>query len=70
MEDIRLKRAKRKMNNKFKFMNFFGFFLKNWKKIVLLLVIIFFIMFPNVIGNVLGTWWNTLVSSFLKNLTY
>lgn len=70
MEDIRLRKAKIKMDNKFRMINFFGFFLKNWKKIVLLLVIIFFVMYPDVIGNVLGTWWDTLVSSFLEKLTY
>lgn len=70
MEDIRLKKAKQRMNNKYKLMNFFGFFRKNWKKISLVLIIIFFIMFPDLIGDLLGTWWNTLVSSFLKNLTY
>jgi hypothetical protein len=70
MEDIRLAKAKRKMNNKYKLLNFFHFFKKNWKKMVLLLVVISFIMYPDIIGNLLGSWWNELVSSFLEKLTY
>lgn len=69
MDDLRFSN-KKKIRNRRRFVDFISFIKKKWIKILLFLLLIFIIIFPDITGEIIGNWWNVLVNSFLKNLTY
>ena len=70
MEDIRYNKVKNKSDNKIKFKKFLFYFKKNWIKLLILVILILIIIFPNVLGQLLGSWWNDFATSFLQKLTF
>lgn len=70
MEDLRQKRHTANINNKAKIFKILNFFTKNWIKIVIALIIISTILYPHIIGSVLGNWLNSFVTSFLSKITF
>ena len=70
MEDIRFEKDKKKLKNSIIFRKFLFSVIKNWWKILLILILMIIIIFPSISGDLLGSWWNNFASSFLTNLTY
>lgn len=70
MDDIRYNNKKKYSKNRMSYLNFIVFIRRNWIKMLMFLILIFIIFFPNIIGELVGNWWNVLVSSFLEKLTY
>jgi len=63
MEDIRFNQKK---NNVF-LLWVLNFLRKNWGKIILVIVLILIIIFPTIVGGLIGTWLSLLVKAFTKN---
>jgi len=70
MEDIRFDVNKQKNKNRRNLINLFLFFKKHWIKFILLIIFILIIVFPNILGQLLGTWWNDFVTAFLSKITF
>lgn len=70
MEDIRFERDKIKLQKSIKFSKFLFHFKKNWWKYLIILVLLFIIIFPQISGHLLGSWWNDFATSFLQKLTF
>lgn len=70
MEDIRNTKQVKKLQRQIKIRKFFMGVLKNWWKILILIIITLVAIFPNYIGDGLGWWWNEFAISFLEKLTY
>lgn len=70
MEDLRNRNRIQKVDNISKLINFISKIKKNWFKILVFSIIISLILFPTFTGGVIGTWVNTLVSSFLSNISF
>ena len=70
MEDIRFNSDKRKLQNSIKFRKFLNHLKRNWWKYLIILILLFIIIFPQVSGHLLGHWWNNFATSFLQKLTY
>ena len=62
MEDIRFDQT----NNTLTFGVLLLLLKKYWVKILIVLIIIFIISFPSIIGGLFGTWLSSLVSAFTK----
>lgn len=63
MEDIRFNQK----NNNAALLWVLNFFRKNWIKIIIVILILFIILYPTIIGGLIGTWLSLLVKSFTKN---
>ena len=63
MEDIRFNQKK---NNVF-LLWVLNFLRKNWGKIILVIVLVLIIIFPTIVGGLIGTWLSLLVKAFTKN---
>lgn len=70
MEDIRNTKKIKKLQKQIKMRKFFLNVLKNWWKILILIIVILVAVFPTYVGYGLGWWWNEFVISFLEKLTY
>ena len=70
MEDIRINEIRKKLDSGAKFGKILLHFKKNWWKYLIIILLLFIIIFPTIFGHLLGSWWNTFASSFLKRLTY
>jgi hypothetical protein len=70
MEDIRFSENKVKLSNSIRFSKFLLRIKKNWWKILIVILILFIIIFPNVTGHLLGSWWNSFATSFLQKITF
>jgi hypothetical protein len=70
MEDIRFNSIKNRTKNKMKFNLFLLFLKKHWLKIILIILFILIIIFPNILGVLLGSWWNNFATSFLSKITF
>lgn len=68
MEDIRF--INKKDKKQIKFINLFVFIQKNWFKILIGIFIVLLIIFPTFFGNIIGTWLNDFVISFLSKITF
>ena len=67
MEDLRQKRHKNiRINNS----NVLLYLKKNWLKISSSILFLTIIIFPEFIGNTIGEWLNTLITSFLNNINF
>ena len=63
MEDIRFNQK----NKNAIFLWVLNFLRKNWGKIILVILLILVIIFPSIIGGLIGTWLSLLVKAFTKN---
>ncbi len=70
MEDIRFEKDKIKLQKSIKYSKFLLYLKKNWWKYLIVLVLLFIIIFPQLSGNILGSWWNDFATSFLQKLTF
>ena len=70
MEDIRFEKDKVKLQKSIKFSKFLFYLKKNWWKYLIVLILLFVIIFPQVTGHLLGSWWNAFATSFLQKLTF
>jgi len=70
MDDIRKINYKNKLDRRAKFSVFLKFITKNWVKMLLVVIVISLIFFPEMFGSVVGEWFNKLVTSFVKSLTF
>jgi hypothetical protein len=67
MEDLRVNSKTKQLNKNVKISNIFIFIGKHWLKILLILIALTIIIFPEFSGSTIGHWLNTLVNSFLNN---
>jgi hypothetical protein len=70
MEDIRFEKDKVKMQKSVRFNKFLFHIRKNWWKYLIVVVVVFVVVFPDVTGQILGSWWNSFITSFLGKLTH
>ena len=70
MEDIRFIKNKKSIERKIKINNFFNFFKKKWLILLIVIIITLIIIYPEVTGHLLGSWWNDFASSFIEKITY
>lgn len=70
MEDIRRSKYNNMLNRRVKINKFLLFLNNNWIKILILIITVFIIFFPEQFGNIVGDWFNRLVISFLEKLTF
>jgi hypothetical protein len=70
MDDIRRKEFNNRLKRRANFTNFVLFFKKNWYKILIIGILIAIIFFPESTGSIVGDWFNKIVTSFVKKLTF
>lgn len=70
MDDIRKINYGNRLKRRAKFSKYMILLKKNWIKIFLLLIILCLIFFPELVGSIVGEWFNKLVTSFIQNLTF
>ena len=70
MEDLRRKHNLNKHKQNILFINIKAFFIKHWTKVLIWSIIAIIIIFPTFVGTVVGHWFNELITSFLKNITF
>jgi hypothetical protein len=70
MEDIRFEKDKVKLQKSIKMSKFLLYLKRNWWKYLLFLTLLFLILFPQLSGHMLGSWWNDFATSFLQKLTF
>ena len=70
IEDIRFKN-KPKPNKLNKFLLFiFIMFKKHWVKFLIFSFIVIILLYPDIVGNITGEWFNKLINAFLNKLTF
>jgi hypothetical protein len=70
MDDIRKINYSKKLKRRANFSTFIRFFIKNWIKLILFIIIMLFLFYPNIVGSIVGEWFNELVTSFISKLTF
>ena len=70
MEDIRFEKDKVKLQKSIKFSKFLFHLKKNSWKYLLVMLLLFIIIFPELSGRLIGNWWNDFATSFLQKLTF
>lgn len=70
MDDIRVNDKIKKINDRTKLYNFIGFFVRNWKKILIFVIVIFAILFPSLTGDLISGWIRDFVTPFIQNLRF
>ena len=70
MEDIRFEKDKVKLQKSIKFSKFLFYLKKNSWKYLIVILILFIIIFPELSGRLIGSWWNDFATSFLQKLTF
>lgn len=66
MEDLRKKKKQPNFKNKYLIQKITNFLLDYYKHIIVLIIIIFILFFPNIIGKVIGDWWFSFYNSFIN----
>lgn len=67
-DDLRKKRANVKKSRKKNILFIFSFIKKNYKKIIIFLFFLSFLIFPKFFGMLLGKWMNLFFGSIIKNI--
>lgn len=70
MDDIRVDDRKKKLDNKVKIYNFLYFLKKNWKKLIVFILIVSILAFPTFFGNIISGWIRDFVTPFMTNLKF
>jgi hypothetical protein len=70
MDDIRKINYGNKLKRRANTSKFLNFLKRNWIKIFILFFVLCIIFFPETVGSIIGEWFNKLVTSFIKNLTF
>jgi lauroyl/myristoyl acyltransferase len=70
MDDIRKINYKNRLNRRAKFSVFLKFLKNNWVKILIVILLLCLILFPESVGTVVGEWFNKLVSAFIEKITF
>jgi hypothetical protein len=70
MDDIRKINYKNKLKRRANFSIFLRFLKNNWVKILIVVILLCLILFPESVGTVVGEWFNKLVSAFIEKITF
>lgn len=70
MDDIRKINYGNRLKRRANMSKFISFLKNNWLKILILLLLLTIIIYPENVGNIIGEWVNKLVTSFIKNISF
>jgi hypothetical protein len=68
MEDLRKVKAKNNLNRSILISKYLTILKINWWKILIGIGIGFTLLFPNIIGDFIGWWYNSFVTSLTNNI--
>lgn len=66
MEDLRKIQKQNEIKQKIRFDKIKNWFLDNYKYIIYITIILFIVLFPNIIGDFFGYWWKSFSNSFIN----
>lgn len=68
MDDIREEEYGKQLKKRATVSKYLFILNNNYKKVILMVLILFILFFPETIGNICGTWYNKLHTAFLNNI--